>query len=304
MLTPILLLASVKVGFIDRLRQEFIEDPSFREIRPAEADLRSEDLFDEIRGWEGVRYVMPSIMLVPREVDYVAASGGAKDQARLLPSDASDPLYDKLDGAPADGDTVVVTADIAETAGLRIGSRLDLVVSRIENDRRQNVTLPVTVSGILPRELLPLPTILAHRDIDRQIELYRAGIAVPERGWAGVELVPKRTYEFIVVDRPDELGEILKSTLSVRVGARSVEPRPANSECLAGTLRQSHPAAWFGRVPPPDQGRARLCHARHRRGERRPAERGRGGLRGQPTALGNRLGQTGDGRRLRAGPDA
>ena len=120
---PILLLASVKVGFIDRLRQEFIEDPSFREIRPAEADLRSEDLFDEIRGWEGVRYVMPSIMLVPREVDYVAASGGAKDQARLLPSDASDPLYDKLDGAPADGDTVVVTADIAETAGF--GSAAD-----------------------------------------------------------------------------------------------------------------------------------------------------------------------------------
>ena len=52
---------------------------------------------------------------------------------------------------------------------------------------------------------------------------------MPERGWAGVESVPKRTYEFIVVDRPDELGEILKSTLSVRVGARSVEPATGES---------------------------------------------------------------------------
>ena len=75
-LAPILLLTSVKVGFIDSLRQQFIEDPSFREIRPGAADLRPLELFERIRGWDGIEYVVPTVMMNPREVAMRARAAG------------------------------------------------------------------------------------------------------------------------------------------------------------------------------------------------------------------------------------
>lgn len=225
-LTPILLLASVKVGFIDRLKQDFIQDPTFREIKPAQADLRRPDLFEEMRGWPNVRYVMPSVMLVPREVDYIVqtASTPHRAQATLVPSDAADPVHEKLiAGAPPSGDGVVVTQDVAQAAGLEVGSSFELSASRIENDRRRRVGIPVTVTGILAPEALSLPSILAVSDIDRQIEAYRAGVSVPERGWEGVHGAPKQSFQNIVVAASGPLGESIVSSLAIRIGATSVE---------------------------------------------------------------------------------
>ena len=67
-MTPILLLTSVKAGFIDSLRQQFMEDPSFRQIRPGSAELRPPELFEQIATWDGITYVVPTVMMNPREV--------------------------------------------------------------------------------------------------------------------------------------------------------------------------------------------------------------------------------------------
>ena len=111
-LTPIFLLASVKIGFIDRLRQDFIQDPSFREIRPGSAELRDEKVFDEIRTWPGIAYAIPTVMMNPREVAVRARSseGIFRDQVRLLPSTADDPLLSRLEGTSPEGDGVVVNS--------------------------------------------------------------------------------------------------------------------------------------------------------------------------------------------------
>lgn len=225
-LAPILLLTSVKVGFIDRLRQDFIQDPSFREIRPVNADLRPMELMDKFREWPDVRYVMPSVMLVPREVDIIArpADGPVhRSQARLLPSDPTDPMLEELAGVGPEGDRVVITGDVARDAGLKVGDSFTISASRIENDKRRRVEIEVTVAGIANEEKLTLPTILADASIDRDIESYRAGIAVPSRGWKGVDSVPIQTYQYIVADYAGKLGESLRSKLSIRVGSAGMD---------------------------------------------------------------------------------
>ncbi|QFR33586.1 ABC transporter permease [Ancylobacter sp. TS-1] len=233
-LAPILLLGSVKVGFIDRLRSEFIEDPSFREVRPTNPDLRQERFFAELRSWENVAFVSPSVMLVPREVDYVGPKG-RKSEARLVPSSRADPLFSKLTGEGPSGDRVVLTSDIADKAGLTIGSAFKLSVSRIERDRRKVVEVPVTVSGIVPDELLPQPTILADQALDRQVESYRAGLAVSERGWPGVPMPPRQAYPRLMIAADGPLGETVLTDLRIRVGAKNLIPiEPARVADLFG----------------------------------------------------------------------
>jgi putative ABC transport system permease protein len=224
-LTPILLLTSVKVGFIDRLRSEFIEDPSFREIRPVAADLRQDDYFAEIGAWEGVIYTMPSVMLTPREVDYVTTGENrSRGSAKLFPSAPNDPLFDKLVGRPPEGDNVVVSADVARDAKLEIGSPIELSVSRVEDDKRKRVSIAATVVGIVPEERVLQPTIFADRVIDRQVESYRAGIAVPERGWPGAATVPNQSFDAIVIIAEEPLGEAALSSVRIRIGAGELEP--------------------------------------------------------------------------------
>ena len=225
-LTPILLLASVKVGFIDRLRQNFINDPTFREIRPGSADLRSESLFEQIRTWQGVAFAIPTVMMNPREVAVrvVHSDGSYRDEVRLLPSTADDPLLRRLEGEPPNGDNVVITENFAQSAGITIGDSFTITVTRIENDQRKRVKLDVVVNGIIPSDALPAPTILGIPELERHVENYRAGITVPERGWEGMESNPQQAYSFIVTAAPEPLGELVKSTLAIRVGASNSKP--------------------------------------------------------------------------------
>ena len=228
-LAPILLLASVKVGFIDRLKSDFIQDPSFREIRPADATLRDDQFIDTVKAWPGVIYAMPSVMLVPREVDVFYDAGGRRraTEARLLPSDADDPLYVKLEGTPPTEEQVVVTADLAAAAGLDIGSTFSIAVDRVENDERRRVEIELAVSGIIPEEMLPQPTILGAPELDRDVESYRAGISVPDRGWSGLPTIPRQSASRILVLSERALGEVNLSNLRIRAGASRVEAVPA-----------------------------------------------------------------------------
>lgn len=236
-LAPILLLTSVKVGFIDSLRQQFIEDPSFREIRPGSADLRSPEVFARIAGWEGVEYVVPTVMMNPREVAVRARgkSGIYRDSPRLLPSTAGDPFLKRLTGTPPEGDDVVLTKALLDKTGLAIGEPLTLRVTRIVNDERTSVRFDVTVSGWVPTETADVPTILAAPIIEQQIEAYRAGIAVPERGWAGINAEPGPAYQRLLIIAPDRLGATAETELRVRVGAtRSETVEPDQLAALVG----------------------------------------------------------------------
>ena len=224
-LTPILLLFSVKVGFIDRIRQDFINDPTFREIRPKSADLRQHEFFSEISNWPGVGYVIPTVMMNPREVAVRVKSDEEiyRDELRLLPSTLDDPLFKRIIGEYPNGDGVVVTSDFSESANLEVGDGFTIVVTRIENDNRKRVQFDVSVSGIIPADVLPTPTILGTPELERQVENFRAGISVPERGWPGVQITPKKSFSYLVVASPNALGEMLKSTIAIRIGTAEIK---------------------------------------------------------------------------------
>ncbi len=224
-LAPILLLLSVKVGFIDSLRQDFIEDPSFREISPASADLRTSSLFDKISTWDGVEYVVPTVLMTPREAVWISNSGNrpTRGQARLVPSTAADPILRNLIGDPPAADGFVATESVISDANLEIGDSIEISVVRIENDQRISKRLPLVLLGSLPDDTFSSPAVLVPPLIDQQVEAFRSGVPVPERGWAGTRSEPAGVYQYIVVMSQKELGETNTSNLAIRIGAKSIE---------------------------------------------------------------------------------
>ncbi|WP_024588619.1 FtsX-like permease family protein [Aliihoeflea sp. 2WW] len=249
-LTPIMLLTSVKVGFIDRLKQDFISDPSFREIRPLEADLRTDAFFKDVTSWPGVLYLQPSVMLTPRDVDFQVADGnGMRGRARLVPTSADDPIFqDNFEGAPPTDDGLALSTDLAAQLRVEIGSKINLLISRIEGDRNKIVSMEMTVVGLVPQERATLPSIYATTQIDREVEDYRAGIAVPGRGWPGISATPRRHYSALVVRLTEPLGETATAELRIRVGTTQVE-NAAPSQIIGRLMPEGLPD-WLQPVDP------------------------------------------------------
>ena len=109
------------------------------------------------------------------------------------------------------------------------------MVGRIENDRRIQERLEVTLAGTVPDETFPSPTILADPLLDQQLEAFRSGVPVPERGWPGTMDEPASVYDAILLSSPEPLGETLRADLLIRIGANSLEAAtPAIIEDLIG----------------------------------------------------------------------
>ena len=238
-LVPLLLLYSVKVGFVERIRADLIRDPSFREIQPAEADIKPPERQAEYAALNGAGFFVPSVLLTPRDVPVAAIVDGQKrtGEARLVPTGTGDPLLERISGAwnAGDGDTVVVSRDVADKFKLTLGSKLDLLVARTENRKTRRETLTVTVTGILPPEATTAPTILADQRIDQDVENFRAGVAVPARGWPAVKAPPKQAYPYVVVGAPRELDEVEQRDFLLNIGGVAFEPL-ANPERGYGGL--------------------------------------------------------------------
>lgn len=245
-LTPIILLAAVKFGFIDSLRRDLIADPTFREIRPSAADLRQVAFFDEVASWEGVRYVVPSVMLTPREVTIEVEKDGKRDRdrVRLMPSGITDPFMEKLVGSPPAGDSIVATANFLEQYGLDLGAHVELVIERIVGDARQRQTMTATIGGVVPAETQPQPTLFGDSQLDSDVESYRAGVAVPGRSWPGVMQVPVQAYDAIVVSFDGPPGERVLSDLRIKVGAPTITELNAVQVVEQFSLGASNAAGW------------------------------------------------------------
>jgi putative ABC transport system permease protein len=227
-LVPLLLLYSVKVGFVERVRSDLIRDPSFREIQPAEADIKSPERLAEYANLQGTGFFVPSVLLSPRDIPFTALVDIQKrtGEARLVPTGEGDPLLNRITGQwnSSTGDTVVVSRDLAEKFRLSIGSSLDLLVARTENRKTRREILTVTISGVLPPEATNSPTILASQRLDQDVENYRAGVAVPKRGWPAIEAPPKQAFPYVLIAAPRALDEVEQRDFLLNIGGVAIVP--------------------------------------------------------------------------------
>jgi hypothetical protein len=226
-LTPLLLLASLKIGFIDRMREELIADPAFRELRPGDAALKDDDLIAALREVPEVEFSVLTTMMVPREVTFRHIGGRDRFEARLLPSGPGDPLLARTDviDALAPGEAVM-SAGLAAEAGLALGDRFEVLVFRTMATAREQVSTELVLRGVLPDEQTATPVILADATLDSAVESWRSGLPVPAYNWAGANTPMPEQYDAILLAVDSELNPFELRDVELRIGTEPPEPLP------------------------------------------------------------------------------
>jgi putative ABC transport system permease protein len=226
-LTPLLLMASLKIGFIDRMREELIADPAFRELRPGDAALKDQDFIAALTGMPEVEFAVLSTMMVPREVIFRPAGGRDRFEARLLPSGPGDPLLARTGAATSLGPgEVVMSARLAAEAGLRPGDLIELMVFRTMTTARDQATTELVLRGLLPDEQTPKPVILADAALDSAVESWRSGLSVPALGWAGADVPMPEQYDALLLAVDSPLTPYELRDVELRMGTDPPRPWP------------------------------------------------------------------------------
>ena len=192
-LTTSSLLWGTRTGMISSMRARLIADPSVRELVGVENITLPLKWYEKMRSNPQVDFVMPSVRRISLYGD-VSVAGQIKGgvEAIYMPTAPGDPLgegvaFDQIGGGVV---PCVVSAPLAEKAGIVVGSLLRLEQSRNEEAKVVKVAFTSRVERVLkareagqPLVLLPLPVI-------ERIEDFKEGRAVQSLGWDRAVLPP------------------------------------------------------------------------------------------------------------------
>ena len=152
-LAPLVILAGLRAGVVQGLRELLLEDPRAREVTTAANRSFDAALLARLAARPDVAFLAPrtrtlaASLLVERP-----DAPGAGTRVELIPTAPGDPL---LPVGPEGADRVVLTASAA--ARLRVGAGDALIgrLARVLDGRREGVALAITVQAVAPPASFP-----------------------------------------------------------------------------------------------------------------------------------------------------
>jgi putative ABC transport system permease protein len=181
-LVPLMLLWSMKVGFISGLMRELRSAPSNLELR-----LRGDYLLDqakvaEVRALPGVGFVIPTARLLATRAFASLPDGAHRTPVSLMPTAAGDPL---TIGAPAISDIkdALVSKALSEKLGVPVGGTITM--SNQRRDENETLRLDLRVVGIVAGEGVGGQWIFVSPDLVQDVEAFIDGYSVPSLGLDG-----------------------------------------------------------------------------------------------------------------------
>ena len=217
-IAPLLILLGLKHGTIETLRDRLVEDPVYREVRPAQIYEFSPEWFEQVGSWPGVEFIVPSVLPLSSIVHVEHPHTGRLEMFDLISSGPGDPLLLE-NGAPAPEDgQCVITHEAARVLGLEQGDVLEARVTRSRGGRREMAATGLEVAGVLPPRAGSLPRIYAPLSFVVDIEAYKEGYGVPTRGWEGDTPEPYLSYDGVLLLMPDPMDPIERTGLIINTG--------------------------------------------------------------------------------------
>ena len=200
-LTPLVILAGLRAGVVQGLREVLLEDPRVRETTTASNRSFDAALLAQLAARPDVAFLAPrtrtlAASLLVERVD----APGAGVRVELVPTAPGDPL---LPVGPAGTDTVVLTASAAARLRVDAGDAVVGRLARVLDGRRESVVLALAVQAVAPpsafaRDAAFVPLALAVLVEDFQDgrtgpPAALAALAPPERAeYAGFRLYARR----------------------------------------------------------------------------------------------------------------
>lgn len=181
-LVPLMLLWSMKVGFIGGLMRELRSAPSNLELR-----LRGDYLLDapkvaQVQALPQIGFVIPTARLLATRAFASMADGTRRTPVSLMPTAEGDPL---TPGVPHIANTkdALLSKALAEKLGVPIGGTITL--SNQRRDQNEALRVDLKVVGIVGGEGVGGQWIFVSPGLVQDVEAFIDGYAVPSFGLGG-----------------------------------------------------------------------------------------------------------------------
>ena len=147
-LAPLLILAGLREGVVQGLRDVLLQDPRIREVTTAANRSFDAALLQRLAARPDVTFLAPRTRTLAASLLLERAEApGAGVRVELIPTAPGDPL---LPHAPAVPDAIVLSAGAAARLGVSPGTRLLGRLARIRGGQRDSVALPLRVEAVAP----------------------------------------------------------------------------------------------------------------------------------------------------------
>jgi len=202
MLTPLLVMHAVKVGTVEALRSQLLQDPNTLIMIPAGSGASgyTQAQIDEFKSRPDVLFAIPRTRDVAAELSFEMPNGGFAVLS-LEPTAPGDPRLDYHHIRQPEASPSVSTMVLSQPAARKLGAEEgQICTARLGRKRPdgvlESVKIQFKVVGILPAEAWSHHMALMPQEMLEDIQDYRDYIAVPGRGYAGdPPPVEKRRYE-------------------------------------------------------------------------------------------------------------
>ena len=170
-IAPLLLLFSLKFGVVSQLRHQLINDPRNLEIKIIGNLNLDKNWFDWLQQQPETRFVVPLTRSLNTIADLSANQNGGKkfvQDVEVIPTALNDPLAEQ---SLSKSNGVLLSALTAEKLNVKQGDKINLVVTRSQNNQVEKAISELVVEGIVPETrfarsgaFVQLETLLAMED--------------------------------------------------------------------------------------------------------------------------------------------
>jgi putative ABC transport system permease protein len=235
-LGPVLILFGLKFGSVQLLRSRLIEDPRNREIRPISSARYQPEWFIKMQKMPEISFITPMTRQISTSVDACVAGSdsacsGETVSLDLLPTGTGDPLLLENKGIIPGPDGCVLTRFAAEKAGAKTGDRINITIRRVIGGEWQKAGLNLHVDAVLDARAGATKAMFVPLSVLEQVERYKDGEAVPERGWEGKQRTAFAEFDGLLVWLPVPLTKLEQIKLRTSTGFSTVRViKPAEME--------------------------------------------------------------------------
>ncbi len=192
-LAPLIILAGLRAGVVQGLREVLLEDPHAREITTAANRTFDAGLLDRLAARPDVSFLAPRTRtLAATLLLETGERPGGGTRAELIPTAPGDPLLDGV--AVAAPDQLVLSASAASRLQVRAGDRLVGRLARIVSGRRESVPLALQVQAVAPVSAFGRDGAFVALPLAVAVEDFQDGGATPPDSLAGLGSVARADY--------------------------------------------------------------------------------------------------------------
>lgn len=237
---PIITLFGIKSGTITTLRQRLIENPVNREIRPLQSSSFTNEWLQALRTKPEVSFVIPMTRQISSTVT-MSTMSTSRSVGLLATADNDDLLLHDHVTIPKN-DECVLTSQAAEHLQVHTGELVEITTTRRFKGKHDMEKIKVKVVGILSAGATNLQAAYVPLQLLDDIERFKDGLAVENRGWVGSKSEAYPIYDGVRIRVAKKLSVVEETKLITHSGFSTIDVTE-EPENFVYTIRVLHTPA-------------------------------------------------------------